>query len=134
MNTRELNKKLSSTLLTGRDGEYIRNIYIRVNRARLKQTHLNSRNTRHEWTEVDITIWAEIQNISGEWKECHTYGIKDSRNFLRRERNLVSGMVNDWTRLWGFPTNDLKIKTIKFGLSPDCLSQHPPIKRRRYWY
>jgi len=134
MNTRELNKKLSSTILTGNDGDYIRDIHIRVNRARVKQAHLNSRNTRHEWTEVDITIWAEIQNISGEWKECHTYGIKDSRTFLRRPQNLVSGMVNDWTRLWGFPTTEVKLKTIKFGVSPNCAEQHPPTKRRRYWY
>ena len=130
MNTRELNKRLGSTVLQGNDGDYIRNIHIRVNRARVKQAHVNS---TYKWTEVDITIWAEIQNISGEWKECHTYGIKDSRTFLRRPQNLVSGMINDWTRLWGFPTNDLKIKTIKFGRGPNCDSQHPPIKRRRYW-
>ena len=127
MNTRELNKKLSSTLLTGSDGPYIRNIHIRVNRARVKE------HRAFRWTEVDITVWAEIQSVSGDWRPCHTYGIKDSRNFLRRERNLVNGIVNDWTRLWGFPTYDLKIKTIKFGMSPNCLGQYPPIKRRRYW-
>ncbi len=131
MNKRELNKKLSSTLLEGKDGEYIRNIHIRVNRARVKE-YTGGYDTS-SWTEVDITIWAEIQSVSGEWRECHTYGIKDSRNFLRKKRNLVSGIISDWTRLWGFPTYDLKIKTIKFGMSPSCYNHHPPIKRRRYW-
>jgi len=126
MNKRELNKKLNATLLHGNDGTYIRDIRIRVNRVRPKYNFL------HKYTEVDITVWAEIQSIHGEWRECHTYGPKDSRNFLRKEKNLVNGIVSDWTRLWGLPT-EVKLKTIKFGTSPNCDSQHPPIKRRRYW-
>jgi len=127
MNKRELNKKLSSTILTGSDGPYIRDISIRVNRARPKVGWGSSH------TEVDITVWAEIQNISGVWLECHTYGPRDSRNFLRRERNLVIGLVSDWTRLWGLPT-EVKLKTIKFGTSPNCHMPHPPKKRRIYWH
>jgi hypothetical protein len=126
MNKRELNKKLSSTLLQGNDGEYIRDIHVRVNRARVRS------GWGRDYTEADITVWAEIKSVHGEWRDCHTYGPRDSRNFLRRNGNLVSGIVNDWTRLWGFPTSDLKLKTIKFGLSPNCTGQHPP--RRRYYH
>ena len=129
MNKRELNKKLNSTLLQGNDGAYIRDINIRVNRVRPKV------GWGEKYTEVDITVWAEIKSVNGEWRECHTYGPKDSRNFLRREKNLVNAIVSDWTRLWGLPT-EVKLKTIKFGMSPSCYNHHPPRKRRdmrRYW-
>ena len=63
MNKRELNKKLSSTILQGNDGTYIRDINIRVNRVRPKV------GWGEKYTEVDITVWAEIQNVDGEWRE-----------------------------------------------------------------
>ena len=85
MTKRQLNKKLKSSLLQGNDGGYIRNINLRVTRARQVQ---------HEgwgkpYTEVDITVHAEVQSINGGWRECHTYGIKDIRTFLRREYNGI---------------------------------------------
>ena len=125
MNKRELNKKLSSTTLTGNDGAYIRNISIRVNRVRPKVGWGSS------YTETDITVWAEIKSAHGEWRGCHTYGPRNSRNFLRGQHNLVSGIVSDWIRLWGLPT-EVKLKTIKFGMSPSCYNHHPP--RRRYYH
>ena len=123
MTKRQLNKKLKSSLLRGNDGGYIRNLNVRVTRAR----QVNPRWGR-PYTEVDITVHAEVQCVNGGWRGCHTYGIKDIRTFLRREYNGIPNLVSAWVRLWGFPTN-VKLKTIKFGKDSTCTEVYPPRKR-----
>ena len=127
MTKRQLNKKLKSSLLRGNDGGYIRNLNVRVTRAR----QVNPRWGR-PYTEVDITVHAEVQCVNGGWRGCHTYGIKDIRTFLRREYNGVGNLVSSWTRLWGFPTS-VKLKTIKFGKDSSCTDVYPPKKRYHRW-
>jgi len=127
MTKRQLNKKLKTSLLRGNDGGYIRNLNVRVTRAR----QVNPRWGR-PYTEVDITVHAEVQCVNGGWRGCHTYGIKDIRTFLRREYNGVGNLVSSWTRLWGFPTS-VKLKTIKFGKDSSCTDVYPPKKRYHRW-
>ena len=124
MTKRQLNKKLKSSLLQGNDGGYIRNINLRVTRARQVQ-HVG---WGKPYTEVDITVYAEVQCTNGGWRGCHTYGIKDIRTFLRREYNGIPNLVSAWVRLWGFP-NNVKLKTIKFGKDSTCTDVYPPRKR-----
>ena len=117
MNTRELNKKLKTNLLrpgniktNSRFTTNPRNVSLRVDRARSKKYGT------HEWTEADITIYAEVQTTTGEWLPLHRFGARAIRNFIRR--SSVSNSVCEWTRLWGFPTGDLKLTTIKLSPTP----------------
>jgi len=127
MTKRQLNKKLKTSLLQGNDGGWIRNVTLRVTRARSVKPSWGK-----PYTEVDITVYAEVQSTNGGWRGCHTYGIKDVRTFLRREYNGIPNAVSAWTRLWGFPTN-VKLKTIKFGKDSTCTDVYPPKKRYHRW-
>jgi len=107
MTKRELNKKLKSKILEIRNAVGIKDGIIRVMRARQKEYRYGSNQT-----EVDIQIYAKVQNTLGDYETLNIYGPRAIRNFLRRRDSKVTHTVANWVKLWGFNSN-VKINTIK---------------------
>jgi len=112
MTKRELNKKLKSKTLEIRNAVGIKDGIIRVIRARQKDGCTNIGSWRPTQTEVDIQVYAQVQNTDGDYEPINHYGPKEIRNFLRRRDSKVTDTVANWIKLWGFNTN-IKINTIK---------------------
>jgi len=107
MTKRELNKKLKSKILEIRNAVGIKDGIIRVMRARQKEYRYGT-----PQTEVDIQIYAKVQNTLGDYEPLNIYGPRAIRNFLRRRDSKVTRTVANWVKLWGFNSN-VKINTIK---------------------
>ena len=113
MTKRELNKKLKSKTLEIRNAVGIKHGIIRVIRARQKEYRWQSTET-----EVDVQIYARVQNTDGDYEPLNHYGKRAIRNFLRRPDSKVTHTVANWVKLWGFNTN-IKINAIKL-ISKKC--------------
>ena len=107
MTKRELNKKLKSKTLEIRNAVGIKDGIIRVMRARQKEYRYGPTET-----EVDIQIYAQVQNTLGDYESLNIYGPRAIRNFLRRRDSKVTRTVANWVKLWGFDSK-IKIKSIK---------------------
>ena len=107
MTKRELNKKLKSKTLEIRNAVGIKDGIIRVIRAREKEYRYS-----RSKTEVDIQVYARVQNTDGDYEILNHYGPRAIRNFLRRRDSKVTRTVANWVKLWGFNSN-VKINTIK---------------------
>jgi len=107
MTKRELNKKLKSKTLEIRNAVGIKDGIVRVIRAQQKENVYSQTET-----EVDIQVYARVQNTDGDWRHLNHYGPRAIRNFLRRRDSKVSNTVANWVKLWGFNSN-IRIKSIK---------------------
>jgi len=108
MTKRELNKKLKSKTLEIRNAVGIKDGIVRVIRVQKK----NGYTWRPTETEVDIQVYAQVQNTDGDYEPLNHYGPKAIRDFLRRKDSKVTDTVANWIKLWGFNTS-IKINTIK---------------------
>ena len=111
MTKRELNKKLNSKTLEIRNAVGIKDGIVRVIRAREIKENPNQYDLPY-FTEVDIQVYAQVQNTDGDYETLNMYGPKAIRNFLRRTDSKVSHTVSNWLKLWGLHSN-VRINNIK---------------------
>ena len=90
---------------------YIKNVIIRIERARVVPPGRARRLGKISWEVVPMTmatikIKADVQDKAGNWVDIgrEYYGPRHIRNFLRRSQSGIKNEVSSWVKLWGFPS------------------------------